>query len=136
MPTYLYRTEDGAYATSITCPISKMRRKIRMPNGYWAYRDIAAEHRDARSGDGGWPIKSDAMGVHPSQRKSMTAFCDKMGVPTEFGADGRPILRDRAHRAAHMKIRGCFDMDGGYGDAQQGDSMSMRELGPEHVEYI
>jgi len=61
-------------------------------------------------------IKSDAMSVHPSQVKEAMEHCRKMGVPTDYTEDGRPILRDRNHRARFMRANQFFDKDGGYGD--------------------
>lgn len=40
----------------------------------------------------------------------------KAGVPTDYDAKRRPILRDRAHRRAYMRAHGAHDNDGGYGD--------------------
>ena len=64
----------------------------------------------------GWPILSDAMGVHPRQRQKAYEESVAKGVPTEFAHDGRAILRDRTHRAKFIKALGDHDHDGGYGD--------------------
>lgn len=64
----------------------------------------------------GWPILSDAVGVHPRQRQKAYEESVAKGVPTEFAHDGRAILRDRTHRAKFIKALGYHDHDGGYGD--------------------
>ena len=66
-----------------------------------------------------WPLKSEALAVHPSQIAEARESALKRGVPTDFTPSGRVIFRDRAHRRAYMKAYGYHDKDGGYGDAQQ-----------------
>ncbi len=75
-----------------------------------------------------WPMRSDALSVHPKQVKIAAARARALGVPTEFHPSGDPIFTSRGHRAAYMKHveRGVYDRDGGYGDAQQGPSRSGR----------
>lgn len=62
------------------------------------------------------PIVSDALAVHPRQVQEAMASAAAKGVPTEFLPDGRPILRDRAHRKAYLKAYNFHDRNGGYGD--------------------
>lgn len=57
----------------------------------------------------GWPIVSDALAVHADQVQEAIADAAKKGVPTEFRKDGRPVLRDRAHRKAYLKAYGFID---------------------------
>ena len=57
----------------------------------------------------GWPIHSDAMGVHPKDVAAEAAFVRKAGVPTQFDGKGRPILESRAHRRKYMKALGVSD---------------------------
>ena len=65
----------------------------------------------------GWkPIVSDALAVHPDQVAEATEHAKKMGVPTDFQPDGRPILTSRSHRRAYLKTYGFHDREGGYGD--------------------
>lgn len=64
----------------------------------------------------GWPLLSDAAGVHPSQVKEATESARASGVPTNFTKDGRAIFRNRRHRKAYCESIGLFDMSGGYGD--------------------
>lgn len=68
------------------------------------------------------PLESDALAVHPDQVKEATADAARKGVPTDFLADGRPVLRTRKHRAAYLKAYGFFDRDAGYGDPADGSS--------------
>ena len=64
----------------------------------------------------GWPIKSQALAVHRKQRAEHERVAAARGVPTETTADGRVILRDRAHRKAYLKAFGFRDNQAGYGD--------------------
>lgn len=65
---------------------------------------------------GAWPRKSDALGIHPKQKKKMEAMFKHHGVPTEFDAtDGRAIIRNNAHQRDIMKVLKCHNNDGGYG---------------------
>lgn len=63
-----------------------------------------------------WPMKSEALAVHPSQVAEATEAARAAGVPTEFLPDGRAVLRDRAHRKAFVAYNKAFDKSGGYGD--------------------
>lgn len=64
-------------------------------------------------------MKSEALAVHPNQRKEATENARKQGVPTEFDKQGRPIFMDRAHRRAYCRAYGFYDRDAGYADAQR-----------------
>jgi len=64
-----------------------------------------------------YPLKSDAMAVHPSQIPEAMARNKKHGLHVEYDpVDGRPILPDRAARRQLMAIEGVHDNQGGYGD--------------------
>lgn len=65
---------------------------------------------------GAWPMMSEAMGVQPDQIAEAVANDAKLGVPTEYTRDGRPILRDRKHRQQFLKAHHMRDNHGGYGD--------------------
>lgn len=70
----------------------------------------------------GWPIESDAAGVHPDQVPEAMAHAASKGVPTEFNTKtGNPIFRSRKHRNAFLKAHDMRDRDAGYGD-YAGDS--------------
>lgn len=64
----------------------------------------------------GWPMKSEALAVHPDQIGEAHADAVKMGVPTDFDRVGRPIFRSQGHRAAYCKAYGVRDKNGSYGD--------------------
>lgn len=62
-----------------------------------------------------WPRKSDALGVHPSQKAAAEAQSINFGVPTEFdGKTGQAILRDNAHQRELQKAMGWQNNDAGY----------------------
>lgn len=73
--------------------------------------------RERRNVSGAWPLTSDAMGVSVEEIPAAQAELKKHGVYTEYDGLGRPILRDRAHRKAHMEALGFYDRDAGDGDA-------------------
>jgi hypothetical protein len=62
------------------------------------------------------PHASEALAVHPGQVQEAVESAKRMGVPTEFLPDGRPIMRSRAHQKAYLKAYGFKNRDGGYGD--------------------
>lgn len=79
-------------------------------------RDFHAEHTGVPSIPGKWPMVCDAAGVAPSQRKEAMEYCRKCGVPTEYNADGDPVLTSRKHRKRFLQSQGLFDKDAGYSD--------------------
>lgn len=60
----------------------------------------------------GWPIESIALQVDPSQVEEFQNESRRLGVPTEYTSEGRPILRNAAHARAYRKSQGFFDRDG------------------------
>lgn len=71
----------------------------------------------ATSSPTGWPLESDAAGVHPSQVADAMEHAASKGVPTEFNRKtGNPIFRSRKHRNAFLKAHGMRDCNAGYGD--------------------
>lgn len=65
---------------------------------------------------GAWPMKSEAVAVHPNQIEEATVSAVNKGVQTDFDRQGRPIFRDRGHRRRYLRTYGFHDRDGGYGD--------------------
>ena len=65
----------------------------------------------------GWPKKSWALGVHPSQIKEAMEECAKAGVPTNFAPDGDALLESRGHRKKYCETFGVSDFDAGHSDA-------------------
>jgi len=57
----------------------------------------------------GWPKTSDSLAVHPSQAKEAYEQSVKLGVPTEFRPDGRPVLTDPGHQRAFARALGFTD---------------------------
>ena len=79
-------------------------------------RDIVSEHGGFKR-TSGWPLKSDAAGVHPTDAMNAMKGATKIGIPTEFDTKtGQAVFRDRTHRKAYMKAMGLHDRNGGYGD--------------------
>jgi hypothetical protein len=91
--------------------------------------DLAAKHRDAcgaaatqtalEFGTGNYrkKIHSDGAGVMPHQIPKAVEEARKRGIVVEFDSKGRAVFDNNAQRKAYCKMRGLFDMDGGYGDA-------------------
>lgn len=57
----------------------------------------------------GYPYDSMAICVHPDDVGAAMAKAAKMGVPTEYKANGAAVIRDAAHRKAVMKMEGLHD---------------------------
>lgn len=66
-----------------------------------------------------WPIHSESMAVHPSQREELRRHLEECGVPTEIDADGCPVLTGPEHRRMVAEARGFYDRNGGYSDPQR-----------------
>lgn len=64
-----------------------------------------------------WPMKSDALAVHPKQIPEAMARNKRRGLHVDYDPrDGRAILNDRGQRRDLMRIENCHDNNGGYGD--------------------
>lgn len=59
----------------------------------------------------GWPIHSEAMGVHPKQIAAAREHAKTRGVPTDFDKSGRPLFRDRSHQRAYLKTQHAHNND-------------------------
>lgn len=64
----------------------------------------------------GWPMVSETLAEHPSNRKAAMEAAQKAGIPTYFDRLGRPTFRDRSHRSKYLRYQGYHDKSGGYGD--------------------
>ena len=62
------------------------------------------------------PILSDALAVHPDQIPEVLERNRQHGIYIDYAPDGRPILTNRRDRAKLLKLEGCHDHSGGYGD--------------------
>ena len=85
--------------------------------------DDLYDGRITKRNAGKWPYASEAMAVgygHDIAKgvKEAQAILAQHGVKTEYDSLGRPVLRDRAHRKAHMRALGFYDRNAGYGDAE------------------
>lgn len=85
------------------------------------HRDFQAEQGAHTSGEKGWPMWSDALGVCPTQIKDAQKHWHKTyGVVPEWcPTTGRMKLNSRSDRYKKMAIAGQHDLDGGYGDRQK-----------------
>ena len=75
--------------------------------------DLLGSHKPP-GGDqsAGWPRKSLALMVHPSQAKEFTEDAKHMGVPTYFDPkDGKPVFTNAGHQKAYEKAYGYFNKD-------------------------
>lgn len=64
-----------------------------------------------------WPMKSDALAVHPSQIPEAMERNKKHNVHVEYDPkDGRAILADRGQRRDLCNIEGVHDRQGGYAE--------------------
>lgn len=66
-----------------------------------------------------WPMRSEALAVHPEEREQAIADAKKAGVPTYFDRHGRPVFESAGHRKRYCEQFGYFDRNGGYGDPQR-----------------
>lgn len=56
-------------------------------------------------------VLSDGASVHPSDVKRAMEHADKLGVPTEFLADGRPVFTSRQHQKNYLRAIGMHNRD-------------------------
>ncbi len=65
-----------------------------------------------------WPMRSEALAVHPEQIPDALERNKRHGVTgVSYDAQtGEAILADRRARCDLMKLEGCHDNNGGYGD--------------------
>ena len=120
MPTYCYKNRNTGEVVEKTMTVAEMcqfeENGGMIIDGVQYERDIASEHGGHKK-ISGWPLKSDAAGVHPKDAVKAMKGADKMGVPTDFDKNtGQAVFTDRSHRKAYMKAMGLHDRNGGYGD--------------------
>lgn len=82
-------------------------------------RNYIGEHVGSQFSCATWPIKSEALGVHPDQISEAREQSIALGVPTEFTKDGRPILTGPKHRKRYAEALGFWDKNGGFSDPQR-----------------
>ena len=66
-----------------------------------------------------WPMHSEAMAVHPSQRIEAMKAAEAKGVPTEFDSQGRAVFKSAIHRKQYCESYGVYDRSGGYSDPRK-----------------
>lgn len=66
----------------------------------------------------GWPMKSEALAVHPAQIGQAYERARQAGVTTEFTATGEPVFTSAAHRKRYCENVNAYDRNGGYSDPQ------------------
>ncbi len=117
MPAYDYHCESCAENFSVFKPMAEYQTPAHCPKcAKPAARNYLAEHCDQKAHAGNWPMKSEALGVHPDQIGEAREQSIKLGVPTEFTKDGRPILTSPKHRKRYAEALGFHDRNGGYSD--------------------
>jgi hypothetical protein len=117
MPIFLYVHPETNKIIEEVFPCRKAPDSITLPDGTVCERCLAAEIASQGGANPAcWPMYSQALAVHPSQRKEFEEFADKHGVTTEFDARGRPKFESKSHRKRYCELVGATDFDGGYGD--------------------
>ena len=117
MPIYCFTSSDGDV---LELPFGVKGRPARGTRNGKTYRyDFAATHRGFRDTPGTFPMASEAMGVSHEDIKEAMEVDRRLGVPTEYTPDGRPVFVSRKHRKAYCEAHGFYDRNGGYGDPQR-----------------
>lgn len=111
MPFYCY-TNDAGRTIERSFAFGQAPRRITWERDVF-HRDVAAEHRDQRSGGADWPILSDGAGVHPDQIPEAEAYNKQVGLGTKYcPGTGRAEFDSPGHRRKHLKKWGLHDNDG------------------------
>lgn len=119
MPQYFFRCNCGwADSAFMTMDESKKRLQCKLC-GKIAERDFIAEHMGTVHIPGNWPMESDALGVHPSQRQAAYEHSVRAGCPTQFTKDGCAILTSPGHRRKLAESLGMYDRNAGYSDPRR-----------------
>ena len=107
MPMYCFSSPDGVtierHFHHDDIPEVVMEGKVKYA------RNVVAEHGGFEASHAGWPIKSDAAGIHPSQETEMREYLRKRGADCEFTRDGRAVFTSRAHRRQVLKVMNYID---------------------------
>lgn len=110
MPTYHYTHEASGETIHVTESIEAMLTRMGLveQDGKQYLRDIASEQRQRSPVKcTNWPLRSDALGVHPAQRAEREALLKSAGCPTEFDrSTGEAILTGPGHRRAVIRAMG------------------------------
>jgi len=121
MARFLYEHPETEELIERQYPCGEAPRTITLDDGVVCERHLGAEIASrGRDTPSCWPMKSNALAVHPTQSKQYMEFADKHGVPTHFDERGRPEWRSKEHKKKYAELVGATDFDGGYGDAFSG----------------
>ena len=117
MARFLYDNPVTGLTVEHWAPCGEAPATITLDDGTVCHRNLGAEIR-GRGPDtpSCWPMRSQALGVHPTQRVQYMEFANKHGVPTTFDHRGRPVFESKEHRRKYAELVGASDWDGGYGD--------------------
>ncbi len=121
MPTYCYKTADGAVVER-EFPIGQAPGFVWDKRGNRARRCYQAEHGRLDSVRGQhnprWPMKSEGMGINPEQIPDALKHPKAKENGHQYDPrSGAMVFQTRGHRKACMQDMGFRDNDGGYGDA-------------------
>lgn len=122
MPTYCLReVGNPENRREVFMHVSEFARRCRkgrlsLDGKRWEV-DLAAQVGSVKTpSPAGWPLISDAAGVHPRQIPEAKASLAAAGIRCEFTSTGAAIFESRGQRKAVLKHLGLHDKDGGYGD--------------------
>ena len=118
---YCYRTDSGVLVER-DFPMGEAPKTVLTDALVIAHRSFQDEHAPVDADKGQhipqWPMKSEGMGVNPSQIEEALKNPGAKVHGHEYDKrTGAMVFRDRAHRKACMKDVGYHDLDGGYSDA-------------------
>ena len=117
MARFLYEHPKTKRLFDMDFPCGEAPAAVTLDDGTVCERNLGAEIVGrGRATPACWPLKSNALAVHPTQRVEYMEFATKHGVPTDFDERGRPSFGSREHRKRYCELVGATDFDGGYGD--------------------
>ena len=120
MPTYCYRRLDTNEIIEVTMTCDAMNRRQlggeiislteaeggEAGGGTRAIRHYSANTVGHTRPPGNWPRVSEALAVDPSQVPEAIEESRRLGVPTAFDNEGRPVLTGPGHRRKYAKAIG------------------------------
>ena len=122
MPTYCYTCPACRESFELFAPVAEFRRERPCACGEKAFIDLAKQQLRQRSGEGKWPMLSEAAAVDAEQVPYMQKYLAERGIRTEYVADeagAKPLFTSARHRKLHCEAIGLHDLNGGYGDPQK-----------------
>lgn len=92
---------------------SKLHEILEMAGkGRGTRRQLLAGHQPSC-----WPMRSEALAVHPDQVQEATEQLKRHGISgVRYEGDGTAVLQDRGARRELLRLEGMVDRQGGYGD--------------------